>query len=244
MNTEPAVALALSALVMVGADGAAATVTVSAALPVPVALLALTVTVLDPVAVGVPAGLAAGYAGGLLDILLMRLADAQLSVPAMLLALLADGCVRALLPRAAWPAAALPILVLAIGLARWPQIARVVRSAAILERSRDYVAAARLLGRSAPRIALVHVLPNVLGPVVVLATLSLGFAVLDEAARSFLGVGLPPTRPSLGTLIRLGNEELLSGQWWVALFLALALALPILAINLAGDAARDRLDLR
>jgi len=120
----------------------------------------------------------------------------------------------------------------------------VVRSAAILERSRDYVAAARLLGRSAPRIALVHVLPNVLGPVVVLATLSLGFAVLDEAALSFLGVGLPPTRPSLGTLIRLGNEELLSGQWWVALFPALALALPILAINLAGDAARDRLDLR
>jgi peptide/nickel transport system permease protein len=190
-------------------------------------------------AVGVPAGLVAGYAGGWLDAGLMRLADAQLAVPAMLLALLADGCARALLPRPQWPAAALPVLVVSIGLARWPQFARVVRGAARLERQRDYVSAARLFGVSAPRIALTHVLPNALAPVAVLATLSLGLAVLDEATLSFLGVGLPATTPSLGTLIRLGADDMLSGSWWVLVFPALALALPVLALNLAADRALD-----
>jgi len=195
------------------------------------------------VLIGVPAGLAAGYMGGWLDAGLMRLADVQLSVPAMLLALLADGCARAVLPRARWQEAALPVLVAAIGLARWPQIARMVRGAAMLERGRDYVAAARLLGLSGRRVAVAHVLPNALAPVLVLATLSLGLAVLDEATLSFLGVGMAPTSPSLGTLIRIGNDELLSGQWWVAVFPALALAVPVLAINLLGDLVHDRLDI-
>ena len=194
--------------------------------------------------VGVPLGLVAGYGGGVVDAVLMRLADAQLAVPAMLVALLADGVARAMLPRSWREAAAIPVLVAAIGLARWPHFARVVRSAAQLETGRDYVAAARLVGAKGFDIALDHVLPNVVGPALVVFALSLGFAVIDEATLSFLGVGLPPTRPSLGTLIRLGNDYLLSGEWWVVLFPVLALAIPVLAANLLGDAIRDRLDPR
>ena len=193
-------------------------------------------------AVGVPVGLAAGYVGGLADTVLMRLADAQLAVPAMLVALLADGVARALLPRATVAALAIPILAAAIGLARWPHFARLVRGAARLEGGRDYVAAARLAGVRGIGIARDHVLPNVLGPALVLFALTLGLAVMDEATLSFLGVGLPPTRPSLGTLIRLGNDYLLSGEWWVAVFPALALAVPVLSANVLGDAIRDRLD--
>jgi peptide/nickel transport system permease protein len=194
--------------------------------------------------IGVPLGLAAGYGGGVVDVVLMRLADAQLAIPAMLVALLADGVARTLLPRSWLEWAAVPILVAAIGLARWPHFARVVRSAAQLESGRDYVAAARLVGAKGFDIALDHVLPNVLGPALVVFALSLGFAVIDEATLSYLGVGLPPTQPSLGTLIRLGNDYLLSGEWWVVLFPALALAIPVLTANLLGDAIRDRLDPR
>jgi peptide/nickel transport system permease protein len=191
---------------------------------------------------GVPLGLAAGYAGGAIDAVLMRVADAQLAVPSMLVALLADGVARALLPRADVAMLAIPILAVAIGLARWPQFARVVRTAAQLERGRDYVSAARLAGVGGVRIARDHVLPNALGPALVMFALTLGLAVMDEATLSFLGVGLPPTRPSLGTLIRLGNDYLLSGEWWVVVFPALALAVPVLTANLLGDALRDRLD--
>jgi len=193
---------------------------------------------------GVPLGLAAGYGGALVDAVLMRLADAQLAVPAMLVALLADGVARALLPRDWRDAATAAILVGAIGLSRWPQFARVVRTAAQLERGRDYVAAARLAGVPQFGIALRHVLPNVLGPALVVFTLTLGLSAMDEATLSFLGVGMPPTRPSLGTLIRMGNDYLLSGEWWVVVFPALALAIPVLAANLLGDAVRDRLDPR
>lgn len=190
--------------------------------------------------IGLPAGLIAGYAGGLADAALMRLADAQLAFPAVLVALLIDGAARAIVPRNRMEALAVPVLVLAIGLGRWPQFARLVRGAARIERGRDYVAAARLIGVSAPRILFTHVAPNALGPALVLFTLSLGLAVIDEATLSFLGVGLPPTRPSLGTLIRLGTEYVLSGQWWAVVFPALALAVPVLAVNLLGDALRDR----
>ena len=200
--------------------------------------------VLVAAVIGVPVGLAAGYAGGVADAVLMRLADAQLAVPAMLVALLADGVARVLVPRQWLDAASVAILVGAIGLARWPQFARVVRTAAQLEGQRDYVAAARLAGIAPFDIALDHVLPNVLGPALVLFALSLGLAVIDEATLSFLGVGLPPTQPSLGTLIRIGSDYLLSGDWWLVLFPALALAVPVLAANLVGDAIRDRLDPR
>lgn len=187
---------------------------------------------------GMPAGLVAGYAGGWTDALLMRLADAQLAFPAVLVALLIDGAARALLARGRAEALAVPVLVLAIGLGRWPQFARVVRGAARLALGRDYVAAARLAGVGGGRILFAHVAPNALGPAGVLFTLSLGLAVLDEATLSFLGVGLPPTRPSLGTLIRVGTEYVLSGQWWTVVFPALALAVPVLAVNLLGDALR------
>ena len=187
------------------------------------------------VAVGVPLGLAAGYAGGWLDAVLMRIADTQLAFPALLVALLADGVARALLPRDRVAAAALPVLVVAIGLGRWPQFARVMRVSVRGEVGRPYVEAARLMGLPPLRIAFGHVLPNAIGPALVLLRLSLGLAVLDEATLSFLGVGLPPTRPSLGTLIRLGHENLLSGEWWVIVFPALALALPLIAINMLGE---------
>ena len=195
-------------------------------------------------AIGVPVGLAAGFAGGALDAVLMRLADAQLAVPAMLIALLADWVARVLLPRGWLNGAGVAILVAAIGLARWPQFARLVRGAAHLEGQRDYVAAARLAGVRSLDIALDHILPNVLAPVLVLFALSLGLAVIDEATLSFLGVGLPPTRPSLGTLIRVGSDYLLSGQWWLVLFPALALAVPVLLANLLGDAIREQLGQR
>lgn len=192
-------------------------------------------------AIGLPAGLIAGYAGGWLDAALMRLADAQLAFPAVLLALLIDGVARALLAPARAEAAALPVLVAAIGVSRWPQFARLVRGAARLAAGCDYVAAARLIGLGRERVLFVHVAPNAIGPALVLLPLSLGLAVLDEATLSFLGVGLPPTTPSLGTLIRLGGEYLLAGQWWVVVFPAAALAVPVLALNVLGDALRDRL---
>jgi peptide/nickel transport system permease protein len=192
-------------------------------------------------ALGLAAGLAAGSTGGWTDAALMRLADAQLAFPAVLLALLIDGAARALLPRAEAEAAAAPVLVIAIGASRWPQFARLVRAAARLAAGRDYVAAARLMGLGRLRVLLAHVAPNALGPALVLAPLSLGLAMLDEATLSFLGVGLPATTPSLGTLIRLGEEYLLAGDWWVVVFPAAALALPVLALNVLGDALRDRL---
>jgi peptide/nickel transport system permease protein len=190
------------------------------------------------VLIGVPAGLTAGYRGGALDAVLMRLADAQLAFPAILLALLLDGAARALLPRDRLEMLAVPVLVVAIGLGRWPQFARVVRGAARVAAGQDYVAAARLVGCPAWRILAGHVAPNAIGPALVLLPLNLGLAVLDEATLSFLGVGLPPTRPSLGTLIRIGNDYVLSGQWWVVVFPALALALPVLALNLLADGLR------
>lgn len=194
--------------------------------------------------IGIPVGLAAGFAGGALDAVLMRLADAQLAVPAMLIALLVDGLARALMPHAWVDGAAVPTLVGAIGLARWPQFARLVRGVAHLEGQRDYVAAARLIGIKPFDIAMDHILPNALAPASVLLALSLGLAVIDEATLSFLGVGLPPTRPSLGMLIRMGNDYLLSGEWWLILFPALALAVPVLVANVLADAIRDRLDPR
>jgi len=199
-----------------------------------IGMLAVALAVL----IGAPAGLAAGYAGGWADAALMRLADSQLAFPGLLVALLADGVARALLPRDRLASAALPVLVVAIGLSRWPHFARVVRGAVQGEMARPYVEAARLLGLPGSRIALAHVLPNAIAPALVLLRLSLGLAVLDEATLSFLGVGLPPTRPSLGTLIRLGREQLLSGAWWVILFPALALALPLIAANVLADDGR------
>ncbi len=194
--------------------------------------------------VGVTLGLVAGYAGGVADSALMRVADVQLSFPAILIALLTDGVVSAALPKNLHEQVQIYVIIFAIGISRWPQFARTVRGSAMVERNRDYVMAARVIGLSPPRIMFSHILPNVLGPVLVIATLTLGLAILDEAALSFLGVGLPVTQPSLGTLIRLGNDFLFSGEWWVTIFPGIALVLMVLSINLLGDWLRDALNPR
>lgn len=194
--------------------------------------------------VGVAIGLVAGYAGGTVDAVLMRVADIQLTFPAILIALLVDGVVRAALPKDMHEALEIYVIILAIGIARWPQFARTVRGSTLVERNRDYVMAARVIGLSRARIMATHILPNVLGPVLVIATLTLGLAILDEATLSFLGVGLPVTQPSLGTLIRIGNDFLFSGEWWVTIFPGVALVLMVLSINLLGDWLRDALNPR
>ncbi len=195
-------------------------------------------------AVGIAMGLVAGYLGGALESLLMRIADIQLTFPAILIALLVDGVVRAALPRDVHDRVQVYVLVFAIGIARWPQFARTVRGSTLVERGRDYVMAARVIGLPSWRIMTSHILPNVLGPVLVIATLNLGLAILDEATLSFLGVGLPPAQPSLGTLIRIGNDFLFSGEWWIALFPGATLAVLVLSINLLGDWLRDALNPR
>jgi len=191
---------------------------------------------------GVGMGLVAGYAGGGVDSVLMRIADIQLTFPSILVALLVDGLVRAALPRDVHDAIALFVLIFAIGISEWPKFARTVRGSTLVERNKEYVQAARVIGISRPRIMVSHVLPNVIGPVLVVATLNLGLAILAEATLSFLGVGLPPTEPSLGTLIRVGNDFLFSGEWWITIFPGAALVLMVLSVNLLGDWLRDALN--
>ena len=194
--------------------------------------------------VGITVGLVAGYMGGAVDALLMRVTDVQLTFPSILIALLVDGVARAVLPRDFHDRMQIYVLVFAIGIARWPQFARTVRGSTLVERGREYVMAAKVIGLSSPRIMASHILPNVLGPVLVIATLNLGLAILDDAPLSFLGVGLPPTQPSLGTLIRIGNDFLFSGEWWVTIFPGVMLAVMVLSINLLGDWLRDALNPR
>jgi peptide/nickel transport system permease protein len=193
---------------------------------------------------GVTLGLLAGYAGGKIDAFIMRVADVQLSFPAILIALLIDGVFRAALPRDAHSNVALFVLVLAIGLSNWVQYARTVRGSTMVEKNKEYVQAARVIGIPAFAIMLRHLLPNVLGPVLVLATINIATAILTEATLSFLGVGVPPTQPSLGTLIRIGNDFLFSGEWWITIFPGEALVTIVLSINLLGDWLRDALNPR
>ncbi len=191
---------------------------------------------------GISLGLLAGYLGGTVDAVLMRIADIQLTFPGILVALLVDGIVRAALPRDMHENIALFVVIFAIGISNWPQFARTVRGSTMVERNKEYVQAARVIGRSPLRIMLSHVLPNVMSPVLVIATLSLGFAILAEATLSFLGVGVPPTQPSLGTLIRIGNDFLFSGEWWITIFPGVALIVMVLSVNLLGDWLRDALN--
>ena len=191
---------------------------------------------------GIVFGLLSGYFGGLIDTVFMRIADVMLSFPTILVALLVSGIVRGLLPREMHDNAALVVLIFAIAVTTWVQYARTVRGSTMVERGREYVMAARLVGRSPFAIIFRHVLPNVLGPVLVIATINLAMAILIEATLSFLGVGMPPTNPSLGTLIRVGNEFLFSGIWWVVIFPSLTLVVLVLAVNLLGDWLRDALN--
>ena len=196
------------------------------------------------VVVGVAVGLAAGYVGGFVNSLLMRIADIQLTFPAILTALLVDGVIGAALPGTLHTSLQLYVLIFAIGISLWPGFARTIRGSTLVERNKDYVMAARVIGLSPARVMLTHVLPNVIGPVLVIGTLALGNAILAEATLSFLGVGLPPTEPSLGTLIRIGNDFLFSGEWWVTIYPGVVLVLMVLSINLLGDWLRDALNPR
>jgi len=191
---------------------------------------------------GVSLGLVAGWRGGIAETIIMRIADVQLSFPAILIALLIDGIARSALPREAQGEIALYVLIAAIALSAWVQYARTARGMTLVERDKEYIQAARVTGVHPLRIVTGHLLPNVLGPVLVIATINLALAILTEATLSFLGVGLPPTEPSLGTLIRVGNAYLLSGDWWISIFPGAALALVILSVNLLGDWLRDALN--
>ncbi|SEF56978.1 ABC transporter permease [Bosea lathyri] len=194
--------------------------------------------------IGITLGLLAGYLGGRVDSIIMRIADVQLTFPAILIALLIDGVVRGLFKNASREDTAIYVLVVSIGLSFWVQYARTIRGSTLVERNKDYVMAARLVGLPAPLIMLRHVLPNVIGPVLVILTINLGLAVITEATLSFLGVGLPPTQPSLGTLISIGNRYLFSGDWWIVAFPGVTLAALVLAVNLLGDWLRDALNPR
>ncbi|EGJ08893.1 MULTISPECIES: ABC transporter permease [Rubrivivax] len=195
------------------------------------------------VVLGVGLGLLAGFVGGRTDAFIMRVCDVMLSFPAILVALLIDGVGRALFPQA-HETLAFGVLILAIALTGWVQYARTVRGSTMVERQKEYVQAARIIGVPSLRIMRRHVLPNVMGPVLVLATIQVATAILTEATLSFLGVGVPPTSPSLGTLIRVGNDFLFSGEWWITIFPGVMLVLIALSVNLLGDWLRDALNPR
>jgi peptide/nickel transport system permease protein len=200
-------------------------------------------SVLLSVALGVGLGLVAGFFGGALDAFIMRLCDVMLSFPAILVALLIAGVGRAIFPNAD-ESLAFGVLIISISLTGWVQYARTVRGSTMVERGKEYVQAARVTGVAPVRIMARHVLPNVLGPVLVLATIQVATAILTEATLSFLGVGSPPTAPSLGTLIRVGNDYLFSGEWWITVFPGAMLVVIALSVNLLGDWLRDALNPR
>jgi peptide/nickel transport system permease protein len=209
-----------------------------------ISLIVGAASVLLAMAIGVALGLAAGYFGGWLDGAIMRLADVQLSFPAILIAILVDGVAKTALPRDLHGSIAILVVILAIALSKWVDFARTVRGSTLVERGKEYVQAARVIGVHPLAIMFRHVLPNVLGPVLVIATINLAQAILIEATLSFLGLGVPATQPSLGTLIRIGNNFLFSGEWWITIFPGLTLALLALAVNLLGDWLRDALNPR
>lgn len=193
---------------------------------------------------GITLGLMSGYLGGWVDALIMRIADVQLSFPAILIALLIFGVFKGIIPPAMQDQMAIYVLILAIGLSDWVQYARTVRSSTMAEKNKEYVQAARVIGVPAPLILLRHILPNVMGPVLVIATIGLALAIILESTLSFLGVGVPPTQPSLGTLIRVGQDYLFSGEWWIVLFPGMTLLILALSVNLLGDWLRDALNPR
>ena len=208
-----------------------------------ISLVVGVVSVILSMLIGVSLGLLAGYRGGWIDTVLMRLCDVMLSFPPILVALLIAGVGRALFPNA-HDSVAFGVLIASITLTGWVQYARTVRGSTLVERSKEYVQAARVTGVAPLRIMRLHVLPNVMGPVLVLATIQVATAIITEATLSFLGVGAPPTSPSLGTLIRVGNDYLFSGEWWITVFPGLMLVLIALSVNLLGDWLRDALNPR
>lgn len=200
--------------------------------------------VLFAMVLGITLGLISGYVGGWVETIIMRTADVQLTFPSILVAMLIFGVAKGVTPVEYRDQMAIWVLILAIGLSDWVQFARVVRGATLVEKNKEYVQAARLIGRRPGAIMLRHILPNVMSPVLVIATISLALAIIAEATLSFLGVGAPPTQPSLGTLIRIGQGFLFSGEWWILMFPAVTLLLLALSVNLLGDWLRDALNPR
>lgn len=200
--------------------------------------------VLLAMGLGVSLGLLAGYIGGWVDTVIMRIADIQVTFPSILIAMLIFGVTRGLLPPAQRDELAIAVLIVSIGLSEWVQFARTVRGATMVEKEKEYIAAARLIGLGPVQIMRKHILPNILGPVLVIATITLALAIIAEATLSFLGVGAPPTEPSLGTLINIGQDYLFSGEWWILVFPATTLLILALSVNLLGDWLRDTLNPR
>ncbi|MCY4452443.1 MAG: ABC transporter permease [Immundisolibacterales bacterium] len=227
---------------LLGTDNQGAGVLSSILFGARVSLLVGFASVILSMIIGVALGLVSGYFGGRTDAVIMRMADVQLTFPAILVALLLGGIADAALPEHTRASFSILILILAIGVSNWVQFARTVRGSTLVQKNREYVLAARMMGLSDLRIMYRHILPNVMGPVLVIATIGLAFAVITEATLSFLGVGVPITEPSLGMLIRFGYDYLFSGEWWTVVFPSGALVVLALAVNLLGDWLRDMLD--
>ena len=191
---------------------------------------------------GVFLGVTAGYIGGRYEIIVMRITDVQLTIPTILMALLIDGIARAIISQSMHNDMAIYVLIFAIGISEWPQFARVTRASTLVEKNKEYVSASRIIGLPNTIIMFKHILPNILRPILVIATIGLALAIITESTLSFLGVGVPPTTPSLGTLIRFGNNFLFSGEWWITFFPAIFLVVLALSINLLGDWMRDALN--
>lgn len=207
-----------------------------------ISLLVGFAAVIFALVMGTALGLLAGFRGGWRDALIMRIADVQLTFPSILMALLIFGVIRGFLPRSMHAEVAIIVLIIAIGLSDWVQYARAVRGATMVEKSKEYVQAARVIGLPARKILFQHILPNVMRPVLVIGTIGLALAIIAEATLSFLGVGMPATQPSLGTLIRVGQDYMFSGEWWILLFPGVALLMLALSVNLLGDWLRDVLN--
>jgi peptide/nickel transport system permease protein len=195
-------------------------------------------------ALGVGLGLAAGYFGGRFDAIVMRIADIQLALPAILTALLIDGIARGVLPPEVQQDVRVAVLTLAIALSLWVNFARTARASTFVQMNKEYVQAAVMQGQHPIRVMFVHILPNILGPLLVIMTVDLASAILLEATLSFLGIGLPADSPSLGTLIRIGMQFLLSGEWWILWIPTLFLVALVVSINIIGDFLRDVLNPR
>ena len=187
-------------------------------------------------------GVTSGFFGGRYEIIVMRFTDVQLTIPSILMALLVDGVARGLISKSLHNDMAIYVLIFAIGISEWPQFARVTRAATLVEKNKEYILASRIIGLSNFLIMFKHILPNILRPVLVIATIGLALAIITESTLSFLGVGVPPTTPSLGTLIRFGNDFLFSGEWWITFCPAIFLVVLALSINLLGDWMRDTLN--
>ena len=199
-------------------------------------------SILFAMILGVFLGVTSGYLGGRYEIIVMRFTDVQLTIPSILMALLVDGIARGFISKSLHNDMSIYVLILAIGISEWPQFARVTRAATLVEKNKEYISASRIIGLSNIVIMFKHILPNILRPVLVIATIGLALAIITESTLSFLGVGVPPTTPSLGTLIRFGNNFLFSGEWWITFFPAILLVALALSINLLGDWMRDALN--